>query len=157
MGETALVTTSRKKPQPPCKPAYKRLTNEDRVLACQLRDKGQTQAQIAQALGCTQQAVSGWLTKTTDSTASATLFFRGQALPMAEKIVKTGRASDLIKALQGVGVLQEERGGGLVVQIGIKDSDVSISLSPPSIPGAERKPSESLVISAGSDKPPYVT
>jgi hypothetical protein len=45
---------------------------------------------------------------------------------------------------------------GFMVQIGIKDSDVSLSLSPPSIAGVERKSLESLAIQPGSDNRSYV-
>jgi hypothetical protein len=75
---------------------------------------------------------------------------------MAEKIVKKGRPSDLIKALQGVGVLEQEHSAGLVIQIGIKDSDVSVTLSPPSIAEVERKVTETRAIHAGSDNPSSV-
>lgn len=108
----------------------KRLTDTDKAFALRYAKDGLTQVQIAQRLGCDQATISRWLSACDDTTTEAGAYFRGRALPMAEKIVKNGRPSDLIKALQGVGVLQEDRGAGLVIQIGIKDSDVSISLSP---------------------------
>jgi DNA-binding Lrp family transcriptional regulator len=117
----------------------------------QLRDLKTPQTAIAQALRVSQSTVSKWLAELEDTTVDANEYFRAKALPMAEKIVRKGRPSDLIKALQGVGVLEQERTAGLVVQIGCKDSDVSITLSPPSNTGLERKVTESLAIQAGSD------
>jgi transposase-like protein len=135
----------------PHKRTLKRLTDADRAFALKYREDGLTQAEIAQRLGCDQATVSRWLSQCLDTTLPAGAYLRGQALPMAEKIVRKGRPSDLIKALQGVGVLEQERTAGLVVQIGCKDSDVSITLSPPSNTGSERKVTESLAIQAGSD------
>jgi len=130
----------------------KRLTDADKAFALRYHAEGLTQVQIAQRLGCDQSNVSRWLSQCQDTTVEASAYFRGRALPMAEKIVKRGRPSDLIKALQGVGVLQEERGSGLVVQIGIKDSDVQISLSPGETSTSKRNTAESLTITSGSDK-----
>ena len=147
MGEAALVTTPGSNTG-----KQKRLTDTDKAFALRYEADGLTQVEIAKRLGVTQSAISQWLATCRDTTSEAGLYLRGRALPMAEKIVKKGRPSDLIKALQGVGVLHEERQSGLVVQIGIKDSDVSISLSPGETSARERKPAESLVIRAGSDK-----
>lgn len=138
------------------KPTQKRLTDADKAMALRYEQEGLTQVLIAQRLGVTQSAISLWLSQCRDTTAEASSYFRGRALPMAEKIVKRGRPSDLIKALQGVGVLEQDRASGLVIQIGVKESDVSITLSPPSIAGAERKVAETLAIQAGSDKSDYV-
>jgi IS30 family transposase len=154
VGEAALMSA---KPQPPAHtPKYRRLTPEQRALIRDLRKADKSQTEIAQIVGCDQSTVSKWLAELTDSTADASEYLRGQALPMAEKIVKRGRPSDLIKALQGVGVLQEERSAGLVVQLGIKDSDVTISLSPGETSVSERRSAESLRITTGSDKPSSV-
>jgi predicted transcriptional regulator len=121
-----------------------------------LRDEGLTQVQIAQRLDCDQSAVSQWLSKLADTTDTAKSYLRGSALRMAQNIVKKGRAADHVAALKGLSVLQEERTAGLVIQIGVKDSDVSITLSPPVAEGAERKGAETLAIQAGSDKVDYV-
>jgi transposase len=134
----------------------KRLTDADKAFALRYHADGLTQVEIAQRLNCDQATISRWLSQCADTTVEASAYFRGRALPMAEKIVKRGRPSDLIKALQGVGVLQEERSAGLVVQIGIKDSDVQISLSPGESSARERRSAESLTIQAGSDKSRYV-
>lgn len=126
LSEAALVETTPKS----YRPKQQRLTDADKAMALRYEQEGLTQVVIAQRLGVTQPAISQWLAQCRDTTAEATLYFRGRALPMAEKIVKRGRPSDLIKALQGVGVLEAEKSQGLVIQIGVKDSDVSIALSP---------------------------
>lgn len=151
MGETALVVTAPTTKQPADTPKYRRVTPEQRKVMRDLRKLDTPQTKIAEALGVSQSTVSKWLAELEDTTADATEYFRAKALPMAEKIVRKGRPSDLIKALQGVGVLEQEKSAGLVIQIGVKDSDVQIHLSPPSGREAERKPAESLTIQAGSD------
>jgi hypothetical protein len=116
---------------PSCKPKAKRLTQAEVGLLIQLHKDGKTQQQIAQLLGVTQQAIAKWLDNVTDTTETAKLYLRGSALRMAQNIVAKGRAADHVAALKGLSVLQEERAAGLVVQIGIKDSDVQVTLSPP--------------------------
>ena len=150
MGETALMSrTSQRKPT-------KRLTADDIGLLIRLKADNVPQAVIAQRLDCDPAAVTRWLQKLTDTTDIAKSILRGGAASMADNIVKKGRAADHVAALKGLSVLQEERSAGLTIQIGVKDSDVSITLSPPSLEGAERKPVESLAIQAGSDKSRYV-
>jgi IS30 family transposase len=124
------ILTATSEPKSHIKP-QKRLTDTDKAFALRYQAEGLTQVQIAQRLGCDQATISRWLSTCHDTTVEASAYFRGRALPMAEKIVKRGRPSDLIKALQGVGVLEQEKSAGLVIQIGVKDSDVSIALSPP--------------------------
>jgi transposase-like protein len=123
VGEAALVTASGSNT-----PKQKRLTDVDKAFALRYEADGLTQVEIAKRLGVTQSAISQWLSTCRDTTAEAGLYLRGRALPMAEKIVKKGRPSDLIKALQGVGVLEQERSAGLVIQIGVKDSDVTVNI-----------------------------
>jgi transposase-like protein len=123
MGETALIT-----PPKSDKPKQHRLTDNDKVMAIRYANDGLTQAVIAQRLGVTQPAISQWLSKCQDTTAEAGLFFRGRALAMAEKVERKGRPSDLIKALQGVNVLTEERSAGLVIQIGGGQGDVKVAV-----------------------------
>jgi transposase-like protein len=123
MAEAALVAV-----EPTHTGKYKRLTSTDKAFALRYHADGLTQVQIAQRLGCTQSAISQWLSACQDTTAEAGLYLRGQALPMAEKVVKKGRPSDLIKALQGVSVLAEERSAGLVIQIGGGQGDVKVAV-----------------------------
>jgi hypothetical protein len=149
MGEASLVTSN--KPRVSQRRPTKRLTAEDIGSMLRWRAEGLTQAAIAQRLDCDQAAVNRWLAKLTDSTETAKSFLRGSALRMAENIVKKGRAADHVAALKGLSVLTEERSAGLVVQIGIKDSDVSISLSPGEGDTRERRSAETLAITTGSD------
>lgn len=115
----------------PHRKPLKRLTDSDRAFALRYRADGLTQTEIAQRLGCDQATISRWLSSCEDTTLAAGAFLRGKALPMAEKVVAKGKPADLIKALQGVNVLQDDRAPAVVVNIGIKDSDVKLALSPP--------------------------
>jgi biotin operon repressor len=148
--ETSPAVTKAKPPAHT--PKYRRLTRTDVALLLQLSKEGRTQVEIAQRLGCDQSAVSKWLKSLEDTTEVAKSYLRGSALRMAENIVKKGRAVDHVAALKGLSVLAEERSAGLTIQIGIKDSDVSIALSPGESPTLERRSAESLTIEAGSDK-----
>jgi transposase len=94
---------------PPCKPAYRRLTNADRAYILKLRDQKLTQAEIAQRIGCSQQSVSEWLRQCQDTSAQASQYLRGSALSMARKIVTKGRPSDLVATLKGINVLEEQQ------------------------------------------------
>ena len=93
---------------PACKPKYRRLTSADHAYILKLRDQKLTQAEIAQRIGCTQQAVSDWLRQCQDSTAEATLYLKGRALSMAKNIVSKGLARDHIQALKGIKVLEDD-------------------------------------------------
>ena len=138
----------------------KHLTDAQKSRILRLAREGLTQVVIAQQIGCSQSAVSLWLDQCSDSTDDAKSYLRGQALRMAQSIVKKGQPSVHAVALKGLSVLEEERSSGLVIQIGVKDSDVSITLAPALSPSetieARRKPTETLRISAGSDNPSSV-
>jgi IS30 family transposase len=112
------------------KPDRSRLTQAEIALVFQLHKEGFSQVAIAQRLGCNQSTISKWLDTIQDTTEPAKAYLRGSALKMAQNIVRKGRATDHVAALKGLSVLQEDRSAGLVVQIGIKDSDVQVSLSP---------------------------
>lgn len=147
-GETKATLT---KPASQRRPT-RRLTAEDIGSMLRYRADGLSQAAIAQRLGCDQAAVNRWLMKLTDTTDTAKSYLRGSALRMAENIVKKGLPRDHIAALKGLSVLEEERTAGLVIQIGIKDSDVAITLSPSEGGTIERRSQETGLIQAGSDK-----
>ncbi len=115
-------------------PKYKRLTDQQRITILNLAKLGKTQVEIGQTIGCDQATVHRWLEKFEDTTEHATAFCRGRALSWAEKIDKKGKPDVLLKALQGVNVLQDERSAGATIIIGIKDSDVSVTLTPGSSP-----------------------
>lgn len=110
------------------KPQYAKLTRSDIGVLLKLKRDGLTQTEVAKRLGCNQSTVSRWWDEFEDTTDQSKAYLRGQALRMAQHIVKKGRAADHVAALKGLSVLQEERSAGVVVQIGIKDSDVSITL-----------------------------
>ncbi len=106
------------------KPKYRRLTDADRVYMLTLRERGMSQAQIAQQLGCNQSSVSDWLSRCDDKTTHAITFLRGSALKMARNVVDKGSPAVHVDALKGLSVLKEKDTNSLVVNIGIKDSDV---------------------------------
>ncbi len=122
----AIATWAEKQTQPAHTPKYRRLTDDQRIAILQLDKAGKTQVEIAQAIGCDQGTISRWLSACQDTTAQATTYLRGSALRMARNIVKTGRASDHIKALEGVNVLAASQNVGLTVQIGIKADTVKL-------------------------------
>lgn len=110
------------------KPDYSRLSATEIKLLFELRKEGMTQAAIAQRLGCSQRTVSEWLAECEDTTDVAKLYLRGKALHMAKNVVDNGQARDHLVALKGVGVIADDAGQhGLVIQIGIKDSDVTFA------------------------------
>lgn len=126
MGEQLLIS------DPPLAhtPKYQRSTEDRFIAVYRLSKLGHDQVTIAQMVGCDQSTVSRILKTFEDTTTEATAYARGQALPMMKKTIAKGRASDLIKVLQGVNCLEPEQGKGLTIQIGIKDSDVNLTLSP---------------------------
>ena len=106
------------------------LRTEQVATLIQLHKLNKTQTEIAQAIGCDQGTVSRWLAKLTDTSDLAGTYLRGSAFQMAKNIVKNGQARDHIAALKGISVLKEDAAAGLTIQIGIKDSDVNLTLSP---------------------------
>jgi hypothetical protein len=122
----AIAKWAEKQAAPAHTPKYKRLTDDQRIAILQLDKAGKTQVEIAQAIGCDQGTISRWLSACQDTTAHASTYLRGSALRMARNIVKTGRASDHIKALEGVNVLAQSQNVGLTVQIGIKADTVKL-------------------------------
>ena len=114
------------KAKPAHTPKYRRLTDDQRIAILQLAKAGKAQVEIAQAIGCDQGTVSRWLSACQDTTAQASTYLRGSALRMARNIVRKGRASDHIKALEGISVLSPTQGAGITVQIGIKADTVKL-------------------------------
>jgi hypothetical protein len=90
-------------------PAYKRLTDTDRILITRLHKQGLSQVEIAQRLGCDQSSVSRWLSACQDSTTEATAYLRGQSLRMARHIVEKGRAADQVQVLKGFTVIPQDQ------------------------------------------------
>lgn len=106
-------------PPASCEKRTTRLRQSELAMVLQLHKDGFTQAQIAQRLGVTQQAISKWLSAITDTTDVAKLFLRGNALSMAQNIVKKGRAADHVKTLEGLEVLSnQDVKGGLTIVVG---------------------------------------
>ena len=135
------------------------LTHEqlDALVILHRMDKSQTE--IAQAIGCDQGTVSRYLQSLKPTGDYAGAYLRANQGLLAEKFVEKAKGSDILDLLgrfEAIPASKDAGKGGLVIQIGVKDSDVAITLSPPLNAGAERKVVESLAIPAGSDKPSYV-
>jgi hypothetical protein len=143
MGEATLLasdTSTAPQTRPPTHtPKYKRLTQAQLVVLFDLHKLNKTQVEIAQALGCDQASVCRALQQFTDTSASAIAFLRAAALPMAQNIVKKGRAADHIKALEGIEVLSNQDvkggltivvGGSAQVQVNVGTRLADVTLSP---------------------------
>ena len=126
MDSQAIAKWAEDKAKPAHIPKYRRLTDDQRIAILQLAKAGKAQVEIAQAIGCDQGTVSRWLSACQDTTAQASTYLRGSALRMARNIVRKGRASDHIKALEGISVLSPTQGAGITVQIGIKADTVKL-------------------------------
>jgi DNA-binding transcriptional regulator YiaG len=113
MASTALAETTATS-----KPDYSRLSQEEIVRLFNLHKAGLSQPQIAQELNCSQKTVSRWLQDFIDTTEPAKVYLRGNALRMAQNIVKKGRAVDHVAALKGLSVLHEEQQSGVTVIVG---------------------------------------
>ncbi len=111
-------------------PAYRRMTNAERLLILKLHEDNLTQAEIAQRVGRAQSSISDLLDTFTDSTALATRFLRASAFRMAENVVENGEPRDHNVALAGIEVLsKQEAKGGLTIVIG-SGSAVQINVGP---------------------------
>lgn len=133
----------RKTRKPAHQPAYKRLTDDQRMAILRLHKLDKTQTEIAVALGIDQSTVCRWLNQCQDTTLDASAFLRGQALRMARNIVKKGRAADHIKTLEGINVLQAQENTGVTVIVGGSGQvNIGIALSPSQV----GRQSESLKI-----------
>ena len=124
----------------------KRLTQADVGLLIQLHKEGKSQTEIAQRLDCDQAAVSRWLSKLTDTTTIAKSYLRGSALKMAQNIIRNGLPRDHVATLKGINVLEESDSSvpKVVVQIGVKDGDVNVTLSQPTFASPDATVSEDI-------------
>lgn len=105
----------------------RRMTDRDRAFALRCARDGMRQVDIAQRLGMSQAAISLWLSQCEDTRAEATQYLDGSALTIAQKAVKKGTATDLIKLLQGRGVVGDgESGPKIVIQIGCQVTDIAV-------------------------------
>jgi predicted transcriptional regulator len=126
-----------------CKPDYDRLTDEDRALAVDLRDKGCTQKEIAQVLKCSQQAVSKWLGKLTDTTKASKLYLAGQSLRMSINVVENGQPRDHVAVLSRNGVLEQDN----------SQVQFSVAVMLPGLSGAGLSPPVSVERGEGVENP----
>lgn len=118
--------------------AYRQLSRPEEALVLQLAADGKTQTFIAQQLGCHQSTVSRVIHDFTDTTGLAKKKAHNLALKAVEKLessmdaaVTKGTSGPMDSILKIAGVLGDEsQGPRVIVQIGVKDSDVSVSVSP---------------------------
>ena len=117
-----------------CLPDRTRLTDDDKVLILQLASAGKTQVEIAQVVGCDQTTVSRCLTKFSPTTKLAESRAHNLSLKMIESLNRASKAAEkkglsapqtAILEVAGLGGKKEDPGPRVIVQIGVKDSDVS--------------------------------
>lgn len=116
---TEIAAWAEDKAKPADTPAYKRLTDSERVLILKLHDDGLTQVEIAQRLNRAQSTISDVLDAFTDTTDVAKRYFRANALRMAENVVERGQPRDHNVALAGIDVLKAGDHGGIKIAIGL--------------------------------------
>lgn len=117
-------------------PDFSKLSYAEVALALKLDADGKTQTFIAQQLGCHQATVSRVLSEFRESSDLAKKRAHALALPAVESLErawksaeKTGKSGPQEAILKIAGVLGDEsQGPRVLVQIGVKDSDVSINL-----------------------------
>jgi hypothetical protein len=152
MGETALVIS------PPAEsPSYTRLTRADHRVIMKLRDDGLTLTAIAQQLGRSVSTIHEVVDIYTPTDDLAKRKLRAGALTMAENIVDNGRAADHVAALKGLGVLEQDTFGVNVAVFGNGVDAIGPNPFAPSSAGSERRSTESLAITDGSDNLSSVT
>lgn len=116
---------------------YSRLSRAEESLVLQLAADGKTQTFIAQQLRCSQSTVSRVIHDFSDTTGLAKKKAHNLALKAVEKLessmdaaVTKGTSGPMDSILKIAGMMGDESAGPrVIVQIGVKDSDVSIGLS----------------------------
>lgn len=134
MGEQALTETVELAPSKLHNGKGSALTLPQLEALVTLHQLERTQTQIAQAIGCDQATVSRYLKALTPTGNYAGAFLRSKLAELAEKFVESkAKGSDILDVLgrfEAIPAAKDAGRAGLVIQIGIKDSDVSIPLSP---------------------------
>ena len=131
-----IVAWADKQTAPAESPSYTRLTRADHRTIMHLHDEGLTLTAIAQRLGRSVSTIHEvvQIYEPTDDLAKRKL--RSSALQMAENIVENGQPRDHVAALKGIGVLEDDAPGhSPIIQIGIKDSDVTFASGTLSVTG----------------------
>jgi hypothetical protein len=103
---------------PPHSPKYKRLTRADLGIVFAMHRAGKSQVEIAEHLNCNQSTISKWLADYQDTTVVAKEYLRGQALRLAQRVVKKGTPTTDVAVLKGLTVLQDEQQSGLTIIVG---------------------------------------
>ena len=119
-------------------PNYSRLSRQDEALILKLSDDGKTQTDIAQLIGCSQSTVSVVLNEFLDTRSLASKKANNLSLRAVLKLeesmnpaAESGKSGPMEAILKMAKLLGSEDGAGpkVIVQIGVKDSDVTINLS----------------------------
>ena len=118
-------------------PDYSHLSRDEEKRICALSSEGYTQTSIAQLIGCSQSTVSTVLADYTDTKFLAARKADNLALKAVLKLeeamdpaAESGKSGPMEAILKMAKLLGSEDGSGpkVIVQIGVKDSDVTISL-----------------------------
>lgn len=115
---------------------FSKLSYAEVALILKLADDGKPQTFIAQQIGCSQPTVSRVMSQFSESSYLAKKRAHSLALPAVESLErawkaaeKTGKSGPQEAILKIAGMLGEEtQGPRVIVQIGVKDSDVQITL-----------------------------
>jgi len=114
--------------------SVKRLTRAQIASAIALRETGKSTRDIAQVIGCHHATVARTLALYVDMRPPARKYLESNALKMARNVVRHGRASDHVKTLQGIGVLEQDHASGITIQVGSPSTDpppmITIDASP---------------------------
>lgn len=138
--QTAAEALLDRLPQPDAKPIpdYTHLTRSEEALILKLAKDGLTQTAIAQRLECSQPTVSRVINEFSDTSDLGKQKAHNLALKAVLKLEQSmdaaaekGTSGPMDSILKIAGVLGDEsQGPRVIVQIGVKDSDVSVNLSP---------------------------
>jgi hypothetical protein len=114
--------------------AYTRMSATDKALVVQLAATGdKSQAQIATFMGCAPSTVSRILAECKDMAPAAKAFIQGQAMAMAENVVKNGSPDLHAKVLERFGAIPPEEKSGegpFVIVLGSTDKPIVPPLMP---------------------------
>lgn len=116
---------------------YSKLDDADKALIYQLHRVEKTQTEIALIVGCSQSAVSRWLKRLNPTDEVAKSYAHNLALKAVLKLETAmdaasdqGKSGPMDSILKIAGVLGDEsQGPKVIVQIGVKDSDVQVQIA----------------------------
>ncbi len=130
MDSHAIAKWAENKVKPAEEPAYKRLTDADRLTILTLHEKGVTYQAIAERLNRSISTIHDVVQTYSPTVDLAKRRLRSASLEMAENIIKNGLPRDHVATLKGINVLEENDSSvpKVVVQIGVLGQDVQVSI-----------------------------